>query len=158
MPILLLSPLIVTRDSAALRAMRGLVGGLGGRALTAFARSKRRKLVTDESYVRKQLMLLVRKDRITADLLREAQARIADPRMDAVTDRTAETLRSVLTPTDVKVSDAASMVLFGNGPVDRKARRRLTGTVVEGAWSAPMIDTPEVVAQHLRAFLHHEGQ
>lgn len=155
-PVLLLSPHIVRRPSFALRAILAFARGIGGPMLTRFARKKLRRLVADKSYVREQLQLLVRDDAIGDDLLREACERIADPRTANAIARTPEMLRSVLTPIDAK-ADAIVVrreVLFGNGPVDRKAHQRSPGIVVDGARSASMLETPTAVAEHLCRLLN----
>lgn len=152
MPVMLLSPLAVTADSVKLRAIRALLRGPAGALLTAAARSKREKLLADTAYLRKQLALLVRDDAITAELLHEARERLADARMDAVVDRTAQTLHEILTPT-AAFERFNGVALFGHGPVDAKARRRIPGTLLDSAWSAPMIEAPIEVAEHLRRLL-----
>jgi len=97
-PVLLVSPRIIARQSLLLRGVRALAGGIGGNFLNAFARSKQRRLLADEPYIRKQLALLVRNDAIADELMGEAYDRIADPRMDVAVARTAETLRVILRP------------------------------------------------------------
>jgi hypothetical protein len=78
--------------------------------------------------------------------------------MDFVVDRTAATLREVLTPIDARTNDAASrrMTLLGEGPMDRKVGARMAAAVVPGAWAAPMLESPQVVADGLRALLATE--
>lgn len=154
-PILLLSPRIVVRQSFLMKVIRTSVSGRGGDILNAVARSKYRRLLTDGTYVRKQLNLLVRADLVTDELLEEARARIADPRMDLILKRTAETVRAILTPIDEYANTAVShrMVLLGEGPIDRKARIRGGATVLPGAWAAPMLEVPEAVADTLRALV-----
>lgn len=153
--VLLLSPRIITRQSLMLRAIRAFAGGLGANVLTGIARSKRRRLMADSAYLRKQLGLLVRDDIITDALLEEARARTSDPRMDLVDTRTAETIRALLIPIDIHASEAVSnrVVLFGDGPIDRKARVRAKCVVLKDAWSAPMLEQPHAVAEHLRALI-----
>ncbi|HEY5341648.1 MAG TPA: hypothetical protein VIK27_11520, partial [Candidatus Aquilonibacter sp.] len=104
------------------------------------------------SYVRKQLNLLVRRDLISEELVSEARARIADPRMEQAVARTAETLRAILTPVDERANAAVSRraILLGSGPMDRRARARGGATVVDGAWAAPMLEQPQAVADALR--------
>ena len=148
-PVMLLSPLAVAVDSAKLRILRALLRGPAGALLTAAARSKHQKLLSDSAYLRKQIALLVREDAITRELLHEARERAADARMDAVVDRTAQTLRELLTPSGA-FERFNGTALFGHGPMDAKARRRIPGTLLDGAWSAPMIETPVEVAGHLR--------
>jgi hypothetical protein len=155
-PVLLLSPRIITRMSLPLRLIRTIVGGgLGASMLTAFARSKHRRLLTDQSYIRKQLKLLVRDDVISDELLREASRRIADSRTEIAVRRTSEILRSVLTPIDAQANEAVlhRAVLIGSGPLDRKSRAQGEAIVIDGAWSAPMLETPNAVAEHLRTLV-----
>jgi hypothetical protein len=155
LPVLLLSPRIVTRESLLLRGIRILVDGPLGNVLALVARRKRRKLLADDSFLRKQLKRLVRNDLISDELIDEATARIADPRMDRMADRTVEVVRAMLTPIDTSTNEAVHrrLVLLGNGPIDRKLRARGSGTVLEGAWAAPMLETPQAVADALRALL-----
>ncbi len=154
-PILLLSPRIVMRPSPLLAAIQTIFSGKGADILNAFARSKHRRLLKNDAYVRKQLALLVRNDLITEELLNDAKARIADPGMEAIVSRSAESLRALLTPIDEHANTAVSkrMVLLGEGPMDRKARFRGGATVLEGAWAAPMIEAPQAVADTLRALI-----
>lgn len=149
-PVLLISPMAVTRDSVFLRILRALLNGAAGRLLTNFARSKRQKLLADERYLRSQMELLVRSDKISDALIQEARRRLADPRMDAVITRTPQALRAILTPASA-LERFEGVCIFGSGPVDRKMRKRIAGAFVESAWSAPMLETPEVIANHLRA-------
>lgn len=157
-PVLLISPRIVTKLTPAIRLLRSLTRGTGARMLTRFAKTKHARLLAHRSYVRKQLQLLVRDDCISEDLLREAQARIADPRMNGIVDRTADALHAVLTPIDTGANQAVRhrAVLLGNGLFDRKARALGHGTIVHGATSAAMIEAAHVVAQHLRALVGEE--
>jgi hypothetical protein len=149
MPVMLLSPLAVTVDSVKLRVLRALLRGPAGALLNAAARSKREKLLTDTAYLRRQMTLLVRDDAISGELLQEARERVADKRMEPVLDRTAQTLCELLTPSSA-FERFNGVALFGQGPVDVKARRRIPGTVLDSAWSAPMIEAPAEVAEHLR--------
>jgi hypothetical protein len=153
-PVILLSPLIVSRQTILLGLVR-VLAGMGGNTLASIARTKRRRLLVDESYLRKQLNLLVRSDLITDELLNEARARIADSRTDLIVARTAEMLRGVLTPIDPRIDESVShrMLLLGEGPMDRRARARGGATVVKGAWAAPMLETPLAVAESLRAIV-----
>lgn len=155
LPVLLLSPRMVTRSSPVLSLIRHLAGGVGGGLLASVARRKRRRLLDDSPYIWKQLRLLVREDVISEELVNEARGRIADARMTAIVDRTAEMLHDLLTPLDARTSDAVSrrMVLLGEGPVDRRVLAREGGTVLSGAWSAPMLESPEAVADCVRSFM-----
>lgn len=99
-PMLLLSPLLVTEDSLRLRIFRALARGPLRGLLVSVARSKQARLLNDSEYVRKQMALMVRGDAITADLLHEAQERIASPHTEATLERTPQTLIHILTPTD----------------------------------------------------------
>jgi hypothetical protein len=149
-PVVLLSPIAVTKDSAILRALRALLTRPVGRALiTAAARSKRQKLLADPSYIRRQLELLVRSDRISNALVQEARERVADSRMDALIERTPQSLCALLTPNS-SFERFTGTCFFGSGPIDRKVRKRIDGTSIESAWSAPMLEAPEVIANHLR--------
>lgn len=154
-PVILLSPRIIARESLLLRGIRALVAGLLRNVLANVARGKRRRLLADDSFLRKQLNLLVRNDLISDELVNEARARIADPRMDLIVAQTAEALGEVLTPLDARANKAVCrrLVLLGNGAMDRKARARGWGDVVDGAWAAPMLETPHAVADALRAIL-----
>lgn len=155
-PLLLLSPRIITRQSLALRIVRGLVASPAGKALlTAFARSKRKRLLVDESYVRKQMKMLVNDDVVSDTLVREAQMRIADPSMESITDRTAEVLTAILTPidADTAASIASQRILAGSGPMDRRVRSQGNAIVIAQAKSAPMLEAPKAVAEELRSLL-----
>jgi len=151
-PVMLLSPVAITKDSSALLGFRMLLRGPLGKIITSVAVSKRGKLLDDTGYLRKQLALIVRDDAITPEILHEARQRVADPRMEAFCAHTAGTLLTVLTPTDV-FERFQGPVLFGKSPMDRKAHRRIAGTVLESAWSSPMLEAPKEVADHLYALL-----
>ena len=154
-PMLLLSPRIITRQSLPLSVARNLAGGICGEVLSLYARRKSRRLLVDDARLRQQLSLLVRSDAVSEDLVDEARSRIADPRMEFISARTGEMVREVLTPIDQRVNEAVlhRLVLFGNGPMDRKMRARWKGQLIEGAWSAPMLEVPQAVAAALRALL-----
>ncbi|MBV9102282.1 MAG: hypothetical protein JO060_01760 [Candidatus Eremiobacteraeota bacterium] len=148
-PVVLLSPIAVTKDSAFLRAFRAALNGPLGAFLTAAARSKRKKLLTDELSLRRQMERLVRSDKISDALFQEARGRLADPRMDAFVQRTPQILRALLTPSTA-VAQFKGASFFGHSPMDRKVRKRVCGTLLEAAWSAPMLEAPESVANHLQ--------
>ena len=77
-----------------------------------------------------------------------ASRRIADACTDIAVGRTSEMLRSVLTPIDAQANEAVlhRAVLIGSGPLSR-----ITGAgraiVIDGARSAPMLETPNAVAE-----------
>jgi hypothetical protein len=98
------------------------------------------------------MALLVRDGAITGQLLQEARERVADERMKPVLDRTAQTLHEILTPSNA-FERFNGVALFGHGPLDVKARRRIPGTLLDSAWSAPMIEAPAEVAEHLRGLV-----
>jgi hypothetical protein len=147
--VVLLSPMGVTKDSPLLRLLRSLFGGPAAGVLTAAARSKRKKMLDDEQVLRRQMNLLLRSDKISPVLVREARERLADPRMNAFVERTSQTLCELLTPSSA-LARFKGAVFFGNGPMDRKAQKHIAGTVLEGAWSAPMLEQPEAIAGCLR--------
>jgi len=153
-PVLLLSPIAVTRDSLLRRLFRALLRGPLGALLASIALSKRRKLVLDTGYLRKQLALIVRDDAITPDILDEAGLRVADPRMEVFCAHTPQTLLALLTPTTA-FEDFRGTALFGQSLMDRKAHKRLRGEQLESAWSAPMIEAPEHVAARLRGVIEN---
>jgi hypothetical protein len=155
-PVLLLSPVAITRDSVRLRLFRVLIRGPVGKSLASFALSKCRKLVLNTDYLRKQLSLIVRSDAITPEILAEAHQRVADPCMEAFCARTPDTLLALLTPTTA-FEGFRGAALFGRSLRDRKAQKRLNGTQVDSAWSAPMIEAPQQVADCLRAMLKSEA-
>jgi hypothetical protein len=126
---------VVRAESLRLRLVRAALTGAGAPLLNAFSRSKRNMLLADELYVRKQLCMLVGNHVIVETLLQEAKARIADPRMDGVTNRAAEVVRGLLRPLD--------------GAIDAATSRR--ATFDEGR--APMLEHPDAVAMRLRALL-----
>jgi len=61
-------------------------------------------------------------------------------------------LRSVLTPIDAQANEAVlhRAVLIGSGSLNRKSRAQEEAIVIDGARSAPMLETPNAVAEHLR--------
>ena len=154
-PVLLLSPRMFTKRLLLLRMLRSFFGGIGKPLLIAIARSKRRRLLHDEPYLRKQFTLLARGDAVTDDLIREARERIADPRMEWIVERTAEVANYALTPVDPHVYDTGPnrSILLGMDPYGRKVRTRCQATVLEDAWSALMLEKPDAVASHLRTLL-----
>ncbi len=106
--------------------------------------------MTEADYLRKQMMFVVQQNAISDDLLREARDRVADPRAEALIARTSQLLCTLLTPTDA-FEGFRGTALFGNSPTDRKILRRIPGTLLAGAWSAPMLEVPaEVAAQIYR--------
>ncbi len=151
-PVLLLSPIPITKDSLKLRFFRALLRGPIGNILASVATSKRRKLLNDAGYLRKQLGFVVREDAITPELLQEAHERVADPRMEAFCTSTAETLLTILTPTNA-FERFDGVTLFGNGRMDLKASKRIGGIVLAAARSSPMIEAPHQVAEHLYSLL-----
>ncbi len=151
-PVLLLSPVAITRDSLRLRFLRTLVRGPLGKLIDSYAASKMSKLLKDYDYLRKQLAFVIQEDAITEELLQEAQVRLADARMEAFCAHTSGTLLAVLTPTGA-FERFNGLALFGNSSMDRKARKRIPGTVLATAWSAPMIEAPKQVAEYLYTLL-----
>ncbi len=134
--VVLLAPQYLTRARTPARALTALLAVPALRnALTAFARSKHRKLCRDEDYVRKQLRFMVRDDVLDDALLKEAFERIRDPRTERAVERTADVFLAVLRP------------------IDPSAEAAVRSRVVLGApmRSAPMLEAPESVADALRS-------
>ncbi len=78
MPVLLLSPLLATRANLALEVIRSLLGRAPGSwLLTAYARSKQRRLTRDRRYVAAQLKPFVGNETLSEALIEEAQMRLA---------------------------------------------------------------------------------
>ncbi|MDB5073745.1 MAG: hypothetical protein JWM87_4856 [Candidatus Eremiobacteraeota bacterium] len=156
MPVLLLSPMLLTRDAPHVRLVRAVLRHtFVARLLRNYARSKHRRLLTDRDYVTKQLNLLVRSDRITGALIDEAQARIRDPRTADAVERTVDVLTFSLTPVDTaaNVRVRNRLALIGPGILERKTAKRMTCTVLPSATRSPMIETPDDVARALRSLL-----
>ena len=156
MPLLLVSPRMITKNSLALSALRHLFRSRAGSlAITRFAQSKYTKLLSNPTYVRKQLKLLVGENAISAKLLGEACLRIADHRTRKIVDKTAEVLCSALTPLDAGINAAVTKrsVLVGGGKLERKIRAQGHCTVIRGVYSAAMLEAPRAVAEHLRRLL-----
>ncbi len=154
--VLLLSPQIVVRESWRLRAVSGaLTGGAGAAILGSVAKKKYEKLLADESYVRKQLRMLVRDDAITGALVAEARARIASVQGRAVAYRAAELVGLSLEPVDAGAFRSLSRcaAIVGPGPLERKGHGDVPVTVVEGVRLAPMLDAPRAVAAALRGLV-----
>lgn len=153
-PVLLLSPVIATRDSWRLRAIRAmLTRGIGGKLLSSFAISKHAKLLSDVSYVRKQLLWLVRDEHIDGGLVAKALERLADPLSAAAVRRTTEVLCLTLRPIDPSVltSVKQKVVLAGRGRAAAYRHRGFDAFEVDDSKSAIMLDAPQAVADTLRA-------
>lgn len=152
-PVLLLSPMIATQDSWRLRAVRAtLTRGIGGKLLSSFAISKHAKLLNDASYVRKQLLLLVRDEHIDGRLIAKALERLGDPLSAAAVRRTAEVLWLTLRPIDPSVvtSVKRKVVLVERRRAAAYRYRGFDAIEVDGSRSAIMLDAPQAVADTLR--------
>lgn len=152
-PVLLVSPMIALRDSWRLRAIRAmLTRGIGGKLLSSFAISKHVKLLSDVSYVRKQLLRLVRDEHIDGGLVAKALERLADPLGAAAVRRTTEVLRLTLRPIDPSVltSVKQKVVLAGRGRAAYR-HRGFDAIEVDDSKSAIMLDALQAVADILRA-------
>lgn len=153
-PVLLVSPVIAMRDSWRLRAIRAtLTRGIGGKWLSSFAISKHAKLLKDASYVRKQLVFLVREEHVDDALVAKAVERLTDPRSAAAVLHTTEVLRLILQPiapstlTTVK----RKVVLLERKRVAAYRHRGFDAIEVDDSRSAIMLDAPQAVANALRA-------
>jgi hypothetical protein len=154
---LLVSPLIATRDSWRIRAIRAtLTRGIGGKLLSSFASSKHAKLLGDPSYVRKQLLLLVRDEHIDDRLVAKAVERLADPLSAAAARRTTEVLRAILRPINPKALTAVKqkVVLAQHRLAAAYRRRGFSAIEVDDSKSAIMLDAPHAVADALRTSSH----
>ena len=81
LPVLLLSPLLFRRNTALLKVLRVVIETrLGGRVLTALARSKKTRLLNDRQFLKEQLLMFVDEAKISAALFEEAISRARDPR------------------------------------------------------------------------------
>jgi hypothetical protein len=152
-PVLLLSPMIATRDSWRLRAIRAtLTRGIGGKLLSSFAISKHAKLLNDASYVRKQLLLLARDEHIDGGLVAKALERLAGPLSAAAVRRTTEVLCLTLRPIDPSVltSVKRKIVLVERARAAAYRRRGFDAIEVDDSRSAIMLDAPKAVADALR--------
>ncbi len=161
LPIVLLSPLLVTRMTAWLRVFRAVIGSPPGRSLLQrYGASKQQRLAGDVAYVRKQLLLLGGEAAASDALVAEAQTRLADPRTERVAARSAELLLAITQPISAQLNAAVThrTVLVGEGVLDRKTPRRMTATVVAGSTGALMLDRPDVVAAALRTLLAQADQ
>jgi hypothetical protein len=154
LPVMLLSPMMAQRTTMPLRIIRAalrqpLVEGM----ITAYARSKQRRLCADRGYVRRQLGFFVRRDLISDALVDEAQQRLRDPRSALAVERTPEFMASAITPlgpeTDRVVTNRRS-VFGGVEYYERKKARQKGGTVLPNANGSPMIEDPAAVADVLR--------
>lgn len=153
-PVLLVSPVIAMRDSWRLRAIRAtLTRGIGGKWLSSFAISKHAKLLKDASYVRKQLVFLVREEHVDDALVAKAVERLTDPRSAAAVLHTTEVLRLILQPiapstlTTVK----RKVVLLERKRAAAYRHRGFDAIEVDDSRSAIMLDAPQAVANALRA-------
>ena len=156
LPVLLLSPLLVTRTTRLGQLLRAAIGSSPVRfLLRRYAASKQRRLVADVVYVRKQLRLLVADEFISDTLVAEARTRLLDLRTARVVSRTAEVLVAVTQPIDAQVNAAVThrAVLVGGSPLDRQTATRMAATVVAGSTGALMLERPNVVAEALRTLL-----
>jgi hypothetical protein len=156
-PVLLLSPILVQRSTPALQIIRSLINSnIGKQILTALARSKQARLVSDKQFLKNQLALLIGEAHITDAMVEEAAARVADPRTVRVVERTAEVVLALTSPIDPAIDAKVQnrTVLLGNSRLDRKTAARMQATVIPDIWSAPMIEAPQVVAQVLREILN----
>jgi hypothetical protein len=155
-PILLLSPILVKRNTPALQIARFVLGSnIGRQVLTALARSKQSRLISDRQYLKQQLALLIDEGHITDAMLEEAAARVADPRTARSVERTAEVVLAVADPIDPAVDAKVQRrtVLLGTSPLDRKTATHILGTVLSTVRSAPMIEAPDVVARILHELI-----
>lgn len=152
-PVLLLSPLIVTRDSRRVRVIRAiLTQGMTAKLVVNFAASKHARLLNDTSYVRKQLRLFARDEHIDGELVAKAVERLADPRSATATRRVTDLLRLTLRPIDpyVLTSVKRKVVLVEHGRAAPYRRRGFDPVEVHDSRSAIMLDAPQAVADALR--------
>jgi hypothetical protein len=144
-PVLLLSPLVVTRNSLRLRLIRAaLTQGIGGKLISSFAISKHAKLLNDTSYVRKQLRLFVCEEHIDRELIAKAVERLADPHSATAVRRVTEVLGLTLRPIDPSVLTAVKhkVVLVERGSSAAYRRRGFDPVEVDDSRSAIMLDAP----------------
>ncbi len=154
--VLLLAPMMAWRKTTKLRIARAVAASpLGAWMVKTYARSQQRKLHADRSYVRRQLGLLVRPDRISDELVDEARQRLDDPRTAQAVERTAELMASVLTPLDSGIVQTVvnRRIVYGADPQSRRMAQRMSGIVLPNANGSPMIEEPAAVAAILRELL-----
>ena len=129
-----------------------LTRGIGGKLLSNFAISKHAKLLTDASYVRKQLLLLVRDEHVDRALVVKALERLADPISAAAVRRTIEVLCLTLRPIDPSAltSVKRKVVLAERGRAAAYRQRGFDAIEIDDSKSAIMLDAPQAVADTLR--------
>lgn len=152
-PVLVLSPLLFTpRHNITTRIGRWLLRAGLGKLMVAASKAKLRKLIADRGCLRKELAVTVRESAITPNLVEEAHQRLSDPRMGAFISHFEDTMQLLLAPSNA-FEHFSGTILFGTSPMDTKMHRNIPGTVLEDAWSAPMIETPDKVVEYLRPLL-----
>lgn len=156
LPVLLVSPMIVWDDTMIVRTARAVLGGpFAAGLLTAYARSKQRKLGADRNYVRRQLGFFVRRDLVSDVLVDEALQRLQDPRSTQAVDRTSEFILAALTPVSAETNRLVRnrRTAYGGELSERRKARQLGATVIPAANGSPMIEDPAAVAAILREML-----
>ena len=92
--------------------------------LTAYARSKQRRLGRDRTYVEQQVKLLIENGAMSEALIEEpqAQARLRDPRSDRMVELTPEFFCYSTTPVSPESDRIVNnrVVLVGRSPLDRR--------------------------------------
>jgi hypothetical protein len=150
-PVLLLSPWIVTRESSGIRqrVVRTLLDvPFVQNFLTGRASEKLRSLTSDRERVKRQLRFFVSDAAMTDWLVDEAQARLADERTARLTEHTADVLRYTFSPIPRDLLNRTNtVVLVGSGALDRKIASRIPVTKLPGVTSAAMIEAPGEVAK-----------
>jgi hypothetical protein len=122
-PVLLLSPWIVTSESSGIRQ---------------HVRER----------VKRQLRFFVSDAAMTDSLVDEAQARLADERTARLTEDTADVLRYTFSPISKDLLNRTNtVVLVGSGALDRKIATRMPVTKLPGVTSAAMIEASGEVAK-----------
>ncbi len=140
--LLLLSPQYVKRGKPAAKIVQAFLRQHAmKRLLTTVARAKHRKLLRDPLYVRAQLRTMVRAESaLDAGLVQEARERIADPRMLAAVENTADTVLAVLRPIDPaaeentrnRVGRGPGLALLPDAGVSGRRRRRAPNVATLG--------------------------
>jgi hypothetical protein len=155
-PLLLLEPFLVRKDTLRIRVIRWLMTGPIGRViLTAIAKKKHRRLLSDKAFVREQLQLLVRDEAITDALLDEARNRIALPQTASTVDRIADSLGVMLRLVDHQAIERVKpgITLVGPHWPEGKIRTNPSIRIVEQGKMAPMLDAPSIVGDALRSLV-----
>lgn len=153
LPVVLLSPLLVTRPRLRVRMLHAIVATSPGAALLRnAARSKHAKLRTDPAYVRTHLRTFVCEAALSDALLEEAVARVRDARTQHLVERTVKLFIETIQPIDSREYEAVKnrTVLLGDAAIDRRtALRDPSARVIPGVHAAAMLDTPQAVAEAL---------